>query len=103
MSNFGQGGTAAGTAKPRDPSLPELITGLDEIQKTISHLGERVRIAADKLDGGKPRDAGQGGLEPQQSGAPMLHDLNRRALDMRHGLNYLAGELQRLETALGVA
>jgi hypothetical protein len=106
MENTGQsrghsslsGGNAP---KVREQTLPELITGLDDIQKSIDAFGERLRIAADRLDGGHPRDATQA-APATPNGGPLAHDLNRRANDMRQGLGYLQGELMRLEAALGI-
>lgn len=88
-------------AMPREKNLFELISGLEDIQKSVADIAGRIRVAADRIDGGKPRDASGGEKAQAPNGGPLQYDLNRRANDIRAWLQTMHDEMLRLEAAIG--
>ena len=98
-----QGNQFAPSNPNQVPRVPSIAGAIDDFDRQIARLAEMIpslRSAADKLHGGRPRDATVGAGAAKVSAGNLLGQLSERSAALSYLLGELGEEIERINGAL---
>jgi hypothetical protein len=99
MMESGYSQAQVGAKNVTGPSMGDAITSFDPCLVRVSQLGDRIGQLADKMAGGRPREAGVAGA-PVPDGGPHVHRLQSKRNALSRLLDIVEQETDRLAQSI---